>query len=172
MLDTSTDKWHVCTKITYSGPMSANKRCLRIIIVGNQIYWLELAFWGQGCQNPITKLLVGYGWKEDDASSRFLVGNINEGEGCLNTGPSSLYPACKSEPPPRRARLFQPHPPFHRSKISVSLERNPTGNFIYPFFLSLVSITCAPNVPHRYFWRGAPAQVNDKTSSRTRQRPF
>ena len=36
----------------------------------------------------------------------------------------------------------------------------------------LLSITCAPDVPQNHFWRGLPAQVNDKTLSRSHQRPF
>ena len=34
-----------------------------------------------------------------------------------------------------RVRPFQPHPPFHRGRKSILLERNPTRNFIYPKFV-------------------------------------
>ena len=54
---------------------------------------------------------------------------------------------------------------------TIEIKRN-HQSYVGSKYPSFVSITCAPKVPHKYFWKGSSAQVNDKTLPRTRQSYF
>ena len=99
-----------------------------------------------------------------------LVGNINEGECWLNTGPSSLCPACKSEPPPRRSAATYAcvqgglRPPKNGTGQNYWLESSDSGicitspvNLFTNSPLILVKSSSSPLVLSK--WNGASLSV-------------